>query len=681
MSQAIVLSQTAPSQRAAELREIIRKHDYLYYVEAEPIVSDREYDALLQELINIERQHPELISPDSPTHRVGGEPLKVFPTVRHEIQMLSLANTYTREEIQDFDRRVREGLEGEKYSVASELKYDGVAVSLRYQNGVFAIGATRGDGVTGDDITNNIRTIHSIPLKVNPVKINGVLLQNFEVRGEVYILKDDFLAINAEREERGEKLYANPRNLAAGTLKQLDSREVAKRPLSIVCYYLYSDDVKLTSHTENLSALRQMGFPVSPVVEECFTLEQIFAYIDKWEAERESLPFFIDGIVLKVNSMRQQDILGSIARSPKWAIAYKYEAAKARTLLRDISFQVGRTGVVTPVAELNPVFLAGSTVSRATLHNSDYIAGLDIRRGDTVIVEKGGDVIPKVSGYVSELRPEQSEPFVFLVTCPCPHQSELHRPDGEANYYCNHAECPWQIRRKISHFASRDAMDIEGLGEKVVEQLVSLGLIRTVADIYELHLHRDTLLALDRWGERSVDNLLAAIERSKQQPFARVLFSIGIRFVGEGGAKILSKSFLTIDALAEATVEQLTAVPEIGGRIAASVVDFFQDESEMSIVRRLRDAGLQCELNESERASISKILEGKTFVITGELETMSRRAAGEAIEQRGGKVSGSVSKKTSYVVVGANPGSKFDKAQELGVTILNEDEFVVLLEG
>ncbi|MBI3259387.1 MAG: NAD-dependent DNA ligase LigA [Ignavibacteriae bacterium] len=681
MAQDSLLQSQLNEKRATELREQISKHDYLYYNKAEPIVSDREYDLLLEELNTIEKQHPELITPDSPTHRVGGTPLKVFPTVHHKIQMLSLSNTYTRQEIQDFIRRVEEGLEGEKYSVVTELKYDGVAISLRYHEGIFTIGATRGDGVTGDDITHNIRTIRSIPLKINPVSVNGKQIMNFEVRGEVFILKDDFLSINTEREERGEKLYANPRNLAAGTLKQLDSREVAKRPLSIVCYYLYSEDIKLTSHSENLLILKQMGFPVSPVVEECLSIDEIFEYINKWELQRESLPFFIDGIVLKVNSMRQQDILGTIARSPKWAIAYKYESAKAQTLLNGISFQVGRTGVVTPVAELNPVFLAGSTVSRATLHNNDYIANLDVRVGDTVIVEKGGDVIPKVSGYVPELRTEHSIPFVFPTTCPCPHQSELHRPPGEANYYCNHAECPWQIRRKISHFASRDAMDIEGLGEKVVEQLVDIRLLTTVADIYDLHHHRDQLLQLDRWGVRSVDNLLSAIEQSKQKPFSRVLFSIGIRFVGEGGAKILAKAFMNVDAISEATIEDLTAVPEIGGRIAASIIDFFHDESEMTIVSRLREAGLQFELNESERAGISKALEGKTFVITGELETMSRKSAGDAIEQRGGKVSGSVSKKTSYVVVGANPGSKFDKAQELGVTILNESEFMAILEG
>lgn len=679
MIQDSMFNETAPLQRAQELREIIRKHDYLYYVEAQPEISDREYDALLQELITIEQQHPELITSDSPTHRVGGEPLKVFSNIRHEIQMLSLANTYTREEIQDFDRRVREGLEDETHSVVAELKYDGVAISLRYENEVFTIGATRGDGITGDDITNNVRTIRTIPLKVTPIEINGVKLQNFEVRGEVYMLKDDFLAINSDREERGEKLYANPRNLTAGTLKQLDSREVAKRPLSIVCYYLNTEDVKLTSHLENLKLLRKMGFPVSKETTECKTLDEVFSFIDKWESNRESLPFFIDGIVLKVNSMRQQDMLGAIARSPKWAIAYKYEAAKAKTLLNSISFQVGRTGVVTPVAELNPVLLAGSTVSRATLHNSDYITKLDIRVEDTVIVEKGGDVIPKISGYIPELRNESSLPFIFPTQCPCPHHSELHRPDGEANYYCNHAECPWQIRRKITHFASRDAMDIEGLGEKVVEQLVELKLLGTIADIYDLKSHRETLLALERWGERSVDNLLAAIEKSKQQPFSRVLYSIGIRFVGEGGAKILAKSFLTIDLLKEATIEELIAVPEIGGRIAASVVDFFHDESELNIVKRLQLAGLQFELSENERASISKVFEGNTFVITGELETMSRKEAGEQIEQRGGKVSGSVSKKTSYVVVGANPGSKFDKAQQLGVTILNETEFIDLL--
>jgi len=681
MPQDSMFKEITPARRADLLRGLIRKNDYLYYVEAQPEISDRDYDALLDELITIEKQHPELITPDSPTHRVGGQPLKEFTNIRHDIQMLSLANTYTREEIQDFDRRVREGLEDELYSIVAELKYDGVAISLRYQNGIFTIGATRGDGVTGDDITTNIRTIRTIPLKVNQVEIDGVKLQNFEVRGEVFMLKDDFLTINSEREERGEKLYANPRNLTAGTLKQLDSREVAKRPLSIVCYYLYTEDVKLTSHRENLELLRAMGFPVSSEATECLSLEEVFAYIDKWESNRESLPFFIDGIVLKVNSLRQQDMLGSIARSPKWAIAYKYESAKAKTLLNNISFQVGRTGVVTPVAELNPVLLAGSTVSRATLHNSDYISKLDIRIGDTVVVEKGGDVIPKISGYVIELRNDLSSPFMFPTHCPCPLQSELHRPAGEANHYCNHAECPWQIRRKISHFASRDAMDIEGLGEKVVEQLVELQLLRTIADIYDLKFYRETLLSLERWGERSVDNLLGAIEKSTHQPFARVLYSIGIRFVGEGGAKVLAKAFLSVELLSKATIEELVAVPEIGKRIAASVVDFFSDESEMRIIKRLQAAGLQFELSENERASISKVLEGITFVITGELVTMSRKDAGEAIEQRGGKVSGSVSKKTNYVIVGANPGSKFDKARQLGIPILNETEFVSMVNN
>lgn len=675
------LFDASPAARAAELRDEIRKHDYLYYVEAAPTISDRDYDALMQELLDIERAHPALVTPDSPTARVGGEPLKIFPTVRHEIQMLSLANTYTREEITDFDRRVREGLEGEQHQIVSELKYDGVAVSLRYKDGVLHVGVTRGDGVTGDDITQNIRTIRSIPLQVKPVFFEGKEIKNFEVRGEVFMMKDDFVAINTEREERGEKLYANPRNLSAGTLKLLDSREVAKRPLSMVCYYLYSSDVKLESHSKNLELLRAMGFPVSPHVKVCDTLDDIFEFIDSWDQKRESLPFFIDGIVLKVDSMRQQDILGAIARSPKWAIAYKFEAAKAQTLLKDISFQVGRTGVVTPVAELQPVFLAGSTVSRATLHNGDYIAGLDIRIGDTVIVEKGGDVIPKVSGFVAEARSENAVQFEFPTICPCEHHTPLHRPEGEANYYCDHAECPWQIRRKLTHFSSRDAMDIEGLGEKVVDQLVELKLLRTIADIYDLHTHRDELLALDRWGEKSVDNLLAAIELSKQKPFARVLYSIGIRFVGEGGAKILARAFGSVDALASATVEQLTAVPEIGGRIAGSVVEFFNDETEMAILNRLRAAGLRCELSDTEQQSISKVLEGKTFVITGELEQMSRREAGEAIERHGGKVSGSVSKKTSYVVVGTSPGSKFDKARELGVTILNEEEFLVMVAG
>lgn len=661
------------------LRAEIRRHDFLYYTEAAPEIDDREYDTLFQRLLDLEKQYPDLVTPDSPTQRVGGEPLKEFRNVLHEIPMLSLGNTYSEEEVRDFHRRVVEGLDGGTPRYAAELKYDGVAISLRYRNGVFTLGVTRGDGEKGDDITQNLRTIRTIPLAIKPVSVGGVTLQDFEVRGEIFMLKEDFLTINREREENGEKTFANPRNLTAGTLKLQDPKEVARRPLKIVCYYLYTKEVRLESHSDNMRLLRDMGFPTGDL-RVCGSIDDVFGYIEHWHEHRESLPFFIDGIVIKVDSMRQQDVLGMIARSPRWAIAYKFEAEKARTLLREISFQVGRTGVVTPVAELKPVFLAGSTVSRATLHNADYITTLDVRTGDTVIVEKGGDVIPKVSGFVAELRPQDSEPFVFPDTCPCPLQNSLHRPDGEANYYCDHAQCPWQLRRRITHFTSRNAMDIEGLGEKVVDRFVELGYLRTIADIYDLPQRRADMETLERWGTRSTENLLQAIEVSKQQPFARVLFALGIRFVGEGVAKILARNFASMDALAAASKEELIAIHEIGGRIADSIVAFFAEQDEREVVQRLQSAGLQFEREESDAPVFAPIFEGKTFVLTGELPTMTRKEAADAIEARGGKVSGSVSKKTSFVVAGENAGSKLDKARELGVAVIGEEELKGMME-
>jgi len=667
-------------ERISELRETINKADYAYYVEAQPFLSDREYDALFRELQDLEKEHPELIISDSPTQRIGGEPLKEFETIIHEIPMLSLANTYSREEVDEFDRRVKEGLEGINPQYTTELKYDGVAISLRYKNGTLFRALTRGDGERGDDITANVRTIRSLPLKVKDIEIDGVKISDFEVRGEIFMMKDDFIELNREREEKGEKLYANPRNLAAGTLKQLDSREVARRPLKIVCYYLFSDEVKLRSHAENTQILSRLGFPTGSAFQICTSVNDVFEFIEHWDEKRETLPFFIDGIVIKVDSLAQQRELGFVARSPRWAIAYKYEAAKESTKLKDITFQVGRTGVVTPVAELEPVFVAGSTISRATLHNNDFITALDIRVGDTVLVEKGGDVIPKVTGFIPEKRPENSIPFEFSTQCPCPVKSTLIRPEGEANYYCDHSECPWQLKRRITHFASRDVMNIEGLGEKVVDRFVELSLLKNIADIYDLYTYRDTVFpTLERWGEKSTVNLLQAIEESKKQPYARVLYSLGIRFVGEGVAKVLAKYFRNIDALKAAQKDDLMKVPEIGERIAQSVVEHLSDSSEWEIIERLRKAGLSFETNEEDLAVLNTTLEGKTFVLTGELSIMTRNQAGEEIAQRGGKVSGSVSKKTSYVVAGENAGSKLTKAQELGVTVLNEQEFMDML--
>jgi DNA ligase (NAD+) len=665
-------------QRIDFLRQEIRRHDVLYYVDARPEISDREYDALLRELQDLEAAHPELITPDSPTQRVAGQPIGAFQTVRHATPMLSLANTYSRDEVEQWAARVKSGLEGAQAEFVCELKYDGVALSLVYENGVLARAVTRGDGETGDDITLNVRTIRAIPLSLlaNQESKTGSL----EVRGEIFMLNADFLKLNQDAEERGEKPYANPRNTTAGTLKQKDPREVAKRTLQFVAYWAdgerRAENGELT-HARNVEMLRELGLPTGYSTRICQNIDEVMGFISEWDEKRDTLPFQIDGIVIKVNNLRQQEELGTVARAPRWAIAYKFEAKKAQTVLRDISLQVGRTGVVTPVAELEPVLLAGSTISRSTLHNEDFVRELDLRIGDTVIIEKGGDVIPKVSGVVHEKRPQGAQPWVFPTSCPVCNHSPLHRPEGEANWYCINASCPAQVRRRLEHFVARDTMDIDGLGEKAVDQFVETGLLTNLADVYDLPAKSAQILALDRWAPKSLDRLVAGIERSKQQPYERVLFALGIRFVGEGVAKILARAFPSIDALKAATVEQLSAVNEIGERIAQSVVEFFADETERAMVERLRAAGLQFE--KAGGLPVSSAFAGQTFVLTGELTTMTRREAQDAIEARGGKASGSVSKKTTYVVAGANAGSKLDKATELGVRVLSEEEFREML--
>lgn len=691
------------SERAAHLRSELRRHDHLYYVEARPVISDREYDALLQELQQLEQQHPELVTPDSPTQRVSGTPIGSFETVSHQVPMLSLQNTYSREEVEDFDRRVRAALEGTVPEYVCELKVDGVAMSLIYENNTLTRAVTRGDGERGDVVTQNVRTIRSVPLvlsskqqvasskSVNTKHQTASLFEDegrrtsdagrLEVRGEIYMLDADFVKLNEQALERGEKPYANPRNTTAGTLKQKDAREVAKRPLQFVAYWLLEggEHDRTETHARNIERLKTMGFPIGRDVRVCTTIDEVMRYINEWEEKRDTLPFQIDGVVIKVNALRQQDELGAVARSPRWAIAYKYEAKKATTILRDITLQVGRTGVVTPVAELEPTFLAGSTISRATLHNEDYVRELDLRIGDTVQIEKGGDVIPKVSAVVIEKRPADAVEWHMPSHCPCQHHSPLHRPEGEANYYCTHGACPWQVRRRLEHFAGRDAMDIEGLGEKAIDQFVDAGLLTNIADIYDLPNKEDQILQLERWAPKSVEKLYNGITKSKQQPFERVLFALGIRFVGEGVAKILTRAFPTIDALSSATHEDLTNVNEIGDAIAASVVEFFNDPSELDIISRLRTAGLQFERIGGEQ--LPQTFAGMTFVLTGELTTMTRREAQELIEARGGKAAGSVSKKTTYVVAGEAAGSKLAKAQELNVKILTEDEFRQLLDS
>lgn len=658
--------------RIAELRKQILHHDHLYYVEAQPVISDREYDALFAELQDLERANPDLITPDSPTQRVGGAPVREFVTVTHRVPMLSLANTYSREEVEDFDRRVREGLEGASPTYVCELKYDGVAMSLTYENGLLALAATRGDGQSGDDVTANVRTIRSVPLRVHD---GGV--RNATVRGEVFMLNNTFLKINESAEAAGEKLYANPRNLTAGTLKQKDSKAVAARKLEFVAYWLDTQDVPLTSHSGNIELLHAMGFPTSPAVQRCDSIDEVFNFITIWDEKRFDLPFQIDGIVIKVDNLRHQDELGFIARSPRWAIAYKYEARKAETTLRDITLQVGRTGAVTPVAELEPTPLAGSTISRATLHNEDFVHELGLCIGDTVIIEKGGDVIPKVSGINLQKRKLDATPWNMPHTCPCPRSSALHRPEGEANWYCHDSLCPWQIKRRLEHFASRDAMDIDGLGEKAIAQFVEAGLLTSITDIYTLPSRREAILALERWAPKSADRLFAGIEQSKKQPYQRVLFALGIRFVGEGVAKILGKAFPTIDALMQATPEQLINVNDIGDAIAESVATYFSEPDNVKEIEALRKAGV-C-LEGEAPSQTSQELAGMTFVFTGELTTMTRREAEEMVEARGGKASGSVSKKTTYVVAGESAGSKLTKAQELGVAVISETDFRAII--
>ncbi|MFM8280973.1 MAG: NAD-dependent DNA ligase LigA [Bacteroidota bacterium] len=668
-------------QRARELRMLLHSADHAYYVDAHPIMSDREYDTLFKELEQLEQSHPELCTPDSPTQRVGGAPLKEFNQIAHKKQMLSLSNTYSEQEVQDFDQRVTDGLDNPIHPYVCELKVDGVAISLIYRNGILHQAITRGDGEVGDEITANIKTIKELPLMIHENPFDTVI-EEMEIRGEVYMEDAAFIALNAQREVDGEKTFANPRNLTAGTLKQLNSKEVAKRPLKIVCYYLDANrEETMISHADNLLLLKRMGFPTSTHARKVENIQQVLSFIDEWNKQRETLPFGIDGIVIKLDSIPQQRILGNVARAPKWAIAYKYEAQQAETLLKDITYQVGRTGIVTPVAELEPVFLAGSTISRATLHNEDFINSLDIRIGDTVFVEKGGDVIPKITGYNPSKRSNDAKTFEFTHVCPCPLQTSLHHVEGEVQYMCLHPECPWQIRRRLEHFASRDALNIDGLGEKVIDQFVEIGLLHSIADIYKLNLHREQLLGLDRWGVKSVDRLLESIEQSKQQPFRKVLFGLGIRHVGEGIAKTLAQHFGSIESLQSATLEELLSIKEIGSSIAVSIIEFFKDEHESEMLTSLIQAGLSFQSSLEEQEQKTNEFAGLTFVLTGELSLMTRKEAIEEIEKRGGKVTGSVSKKTMYLIAGEQAGSKLKSAQELSIPILSEDDFAQVLQG
>ena len=661
-------------EKIETLRKEIEEYNYKYYVLAEPVISDYKYDKLMEELLTLEQESPDLFSIDSPTQRVGGEPTKEFPVVTHSRPMLSLSNTYNEKELIDFDRRVKSAL-NEDVEYVAELKYDGAAVTLIYKNGKFSTGATRGDGMQGDDITSNLKTIRSIPLRLRK---SDERFSNIEVRGEVFMKHSDFIKINSEKEISGEKLFANPRNATAGTLKLQNPKLVAERNLSVFAYSLYSENRLFDNHYESLKILLALGFPVNEHSQLCKNISEVISFCNEWEAKRDHLPYDIDGVVIKVNSIRQQNILGAVAKSPRWAIAYKFEAKKAITKLNDITLQVGRVGTITPVAELAPVLLAGSTISRATLHNESFIQDNDIRVGDYVWIEKGGDVIPKVLAVELSKREKDILPFSMPKQCPvC--QSLIVKLEEEVAYYCENYECPAQIKGRIVHFASRDAMDIEGLGEAVVEQLVDNKFISNIADIYDLKLRYNELILLDRQGEKSISNLLNSIEETKNKPFSKILFGLGIRFVGSGNAKLLAAYFKNIDSMMNVTIAELENIYEIGPRIANSVHYFFADANNIKLINRLKANGLN--FVEEQKKGVSNIFAGKSFVLTGELEGMTRDEAKEIIEKHGGKVTTSVSKKTSFLLLGQNPGSKYDKALQLNLTILNKDEFLKMIKN
>lgn len=662
--------------RIRKLRDEIEFHNYRYYVLDDPVISDAEYDALMRELVELEAEHPELVTPDSPTQRVGAAPAEAFAPVVHRSPMMSLANVYSVEELRAFDTRVRKALDGEPVEYVAELKIDGLAVSLTYEDGKFVRGATRGDGTTGEDVTHNLKTIRSIPMRLRldrPVSI--------DVRGEVYMIRREFHKLNEERRAAGEPLFANPRNAAAGSLRQLDPKVTAARPLDIFVYGIGyvsgAGGAAPETHLEALGLLKEAGFRTNPNTRLCRTIDEVVDYCAHWGERRDSLDYEIDGVVVKVNSLAQQERLGATARSPRWAVAYKFPARQATTKVRDIIVQVGRTGTLTPVAVLDPVELAGSTVSRATLHNEDIIRAKDIRIGDTIIVEKGGDVIPEVVKVVTERRTGAEREFRMPTKCPeC--GADVVRLEGEAASRCvGGMACPAQVREGILHFASRDAMDIEGMGPSLVAQLLDTGLVKTVADIYDLKL--DDIARLERMGKKSAENLLGAIERSKSHPLHRLVFALGIRHVGERSARDLAEHFGTMDRLAAATYDELTDVPDVGPKVAESVLAFFREPRNREILRRLADAGVNMKETEKVAPSAESPLAGKTVVLTGTLERFTRKEAEEAVLARGGKVSSSVSRKTDYVVVGKDPGSKYDKARELGVTILDEHEFARLL--
>ena len=660
--------------RILELRKQLHEHNHNYYVLNLPTISDFDFDMLMRELQDLEAANPDMYDPNSPTLRVGSDITKEFRQVQHKYPMLSLGNTYSKEEVAEFFDRVKRAL-NEDFEICCELKFDGTSISLTYADGKLVRAVTRGDGEKGDDVTANVKTIRTVPLVLS----GSGYPREFEIRGEVLMPWSVFERLNEERSNAGEQLFANPRNAASGTLKLQDSSVVAKRSLDAYLYFLLGEQLPAEGHFENLEAARQWGFKISETMCKCRTIDEVFAFIDRMDAQRKNLPFATDGIVLKVNSLRQQKNLGYTAKSPRWAIAYKFQAESALTRLNEVTYQVGRTGVVTPVANLDPVQLSGTVVKRASLHNADIIEKFDLHIGDMVYVEKGGEIIPKITGVDTSARFMLGEKVSFIPRCPeC--GTPLVRYDGEAAHYCpNEASCPPQIKGRIEHFVSREAMNIDSIGPETIEQLYNYGLIKNIADIYTIY--PEDLMFLPRMGEKSAMNVVNAVKASLEVPFERVLFALGIRFVGATVAKRLARAFGNVDALMSASFDELKEVDEIGERIAGAVRAFFAKEENVQLVAQLKAAGLQFEVNEAAGVGMGDILKGQSIVISGVFTHHSRDESKEMIERNGGKNVGSVSKSTSFILMGENMGpSKLEKAQKMGVRLVPEEEFLQMLQ-
>jgi DNA ligase (NAD+) len=676
MAKAEMAKTSIPALRkeAEDLREKIRRHEYLYYVEDAPEISDAAFDRLMNRLKEIEAAHPELATSDSPTVRVGGMPREGFTTVRHARPMLSLDNAFSYDALRDWDRRVREGTGREDIEYIAEHKFDGLSISLQYEDGALVRGVTRGDGTTGEEVTPNVKTVRSIPLRMDGAVIKKLKLpKSFEVRGEILMTRKAFEALNRQQEETGGKIFVNARNSAAGSLRVLDPTITAQRKLDFFAYYLYVDGkAPFAKHSDSLDALKKLHFRASDDWKCCDGIEAVIKYCESWDGKREKLAYEIDGVVIKVNSTALQNELGFTSKAPRWAIAFKYPARQETTVVNDIIVQVGRTGTLTPVAVLEPVQVGGVTVSRSTLHNMDEIERLGLQIGDTVLIERAGEVIPHVLKVVKEGK--NRRPFRMPTKCPeC--GSAIHKAEGEVAYRCVNAACPAKRKESLLHFAGRHAMDIDGLGEKIVDQLVDKGLVKDVADLYSLKL--DQVANLERMAEKSAQNLLDEIAASKKQSLSRLIYALGMRFVGERTGQLLAENFGSLEELEEAKPEDLEKVTEVGPKVSESIVEFFSEPANRKLIKKLHAAGVRP--TAEKRQIKSQKFAGKSFVFTGALEHRSREEAGELVQQHGGKLSGSVSKKTDYVVVGADPGSKYDKAKELGVTVLTEAEFEKLI--